>query len=331
MKAEVKNLIHPSSLILHPFASLIIPNWNGAHLLPTCLDSLKKQTFTDFEIIVVDNASRDNSRELLARNYPEVRVLTLDTNRGFAGGVNAGIRAARGEIIVLLNNDTEAEPNWLEELVHALEANKPAAMAASKLRLFNAREKLHSAGDYFRVDGIPGNRGVWEVDRGQYDDSNAPPVFGPCAGAAAYRRELFDAVGLFDESLGSYCEDVDLNWRARLAGFESVYAPRAIVYHMVSATGGGARASYFVGRNFILVLVKNYPAALWKKYWTKILRAQLRITFDALRHWRGEAARARLRGQLAGILAIPAFLKKRKQAQQLKRVRDEEIERVLAR
>ncbi len=322
------------------FLSVIIPNWNGAHLLPTCLDSLKRQTYTNFEIVVVDNASTDNSRELLARDYastaggtsPEVRVVLLDSNRGFAGGVNAGLRAARGEILVLLNNDTEAEATWLEELVRALQDSPRAAMVASKLRLFDARDKLHSAGDFYRVDGVPGNRGVWEVDRGQYDAAaSTPPVFGACAGAAAYRRELFDHIGLFDEDLGSYCEDVDFNWRARLAGFECVYAPRAVVYHHVSATGGGARASYFVGRNFILVLVKDYPSGLWNKYWAKIVAAQAHIAWEALTDWRGEAARARLRGQFAALAALPRFLSKRKETQPLKRVRDEELEQVLAR
>jgi GT2 family glycosyltransferase len=313
------------------FLSIVIPNWNGAHLLPTCLDSLKRQTYTDFEIIVVDNASTDNSRELMARDYPAVRVVALDSNRGFAGGVNAGIRAASAPVIVLLNNDTEAEATWLEELVRALQADSRAGMAASKLRLFDERDKLHSAGDFYRVDGVPGNRGVWEVDRGQYDDpAAAPPVFGACAGAAAYRRELFDRVGILDEDLESYCEDVDLNWRARLAGYGCVYAPRAVVYHHLSATGGGVRASYFVGRNFILVLVKDYPTALWKKYWAKIAAAQVRIAWDALRHWRGEAARARLRGQLAALAALPHFLSKRGETQRLKGVRDEELEKLLA-
>ncbi len=315
-----------------PLASIIIPNWNGAHLLPTCLDSLRRQTCQNFEIIVIDNASGDGSRELLARDYPEVRVLALDMNRGFAGGVNAGIPAARGELIVLLNNDTEAEPTWLEELVRPLQTDSRVGMVASKLRVFSEREKIHSAGDYYGVDGIPGNRGVWQIDRGQYDSADAtPPVFGACAGAAAYRRELFQAIGLFDEDLGSYCEDVDLNWRARLAGFECAFAPRAIVYHKISATGGGPLSSYFVGRNFILVLVKDYPAALWKKYWARILRAQLQITREALQSWRGEAARARLRGQWAAIAALPRFLGKRREVQQLKRVRDEELEKALAR
>ncbi len=310
--------------------SIVIPNWNGAHLLRTCLDSLRRQTYPDFETIVVDNASSDNSRELLAREYPDVRVVAMTANRGFAGGVNAGIRAARGRIVVLLNNDTEADPTWLEELVRPLANGARIAMVASKLRLFDEREKLHSAGDFYRVDGIPGNRGVWEVDRGQYDSPDAlPPVFGACGGAAAYRREAFDSVGLFDEELGSYCEDVDWNWRARLLGLDCAFAPNAIVYHKLSATGGGPRASYFVGRNFILVLVKNYPAGLWKKYGARILAAQLSITWHALRSWRGEAARARLRGQLAGLAAVPRFIRERRHVQHSRCVSDREIEKLL--
>lgn len=314
-----------------PRVSVIIPNWNGAALLPVCLASLASQTFRDFEIVVVDDASTDDSRELLRRDFPAARVVALNRRGGFAPAVNAGIREARGEILVLLNNDTEADAAWLTELVAALGTNPLTGMAASKLRLFGEREKLHSAGDYYRIDGIPGNRGVWEVDRGQYDTPEAlPPLFGASAGAAAYRRALFQAVGLFDEGLGSYCEDVDLNWRARLAGFDCAYAPRAIVYHMVSASGGGARASYYVGRNFIAVLAKNYPGGMWRKNWRRILGAQFGIAQDALKAWRGEAARARLRGQLAGVLALPYFLQQRDQIRQMRRVSDDEIERVLA-
>ncbi len=306
--------------------SVVIPNWNGSRFLPTCLNALRQQTLRDFEIIVVDDGSSDGSRELLARDYPKVRVIALETNRGFAPAVNEGIRAARGEIIALLNNDTEADAHWLEEIARALEQNPRAGMVACKLRLFDRRDHLHSAGDFYRVDGIPGNRGVWELDGGQYDDARG--VFGACGAAAAYRQAMLDEIGLFDEAFGSYCEDVDLNWRARLAGYACVYAPRAVVYHHVSATGGGALASFFVGRNFIYVLAKDYPRALWKKYWREILRAQGRIAWEALKSFRGAAARARLRGQMAGLLGLPRWLKKR--ATVIRRASDAEIEAYLA-
>ena len=315
---------------ISPRVSVLIPNWNGARLLPLCLRALQAQTFRDFEIVVVDNASTDDSLTLLTRDFPDVRVCALDANRFFAGAVNHGIRATTSEIVVLLNNDTEAEATWLEELIRALDANPRAGMAATKLRLFDERAKLHSAGDFYRADGVPGNRGVWEIDNGQYDGAqNPPPLFGACGGACAYRRAMLDDIGLLDEDLEFNCEDVDLNWRARLAGYDCAFAPRAIVYHMLSASGGGKFSSYYVGRNFIAVLAKNYPRALWQKYRGAILRAQWQITRDALRAWRGDAARARLRGQVAGILSLPRYLQKRKSVQVLKRVSDADIEKLL--
>lgn len=305
--------------------SVIIPNWNGLKLLPVCLNALRRQTLQNVEIIVVDNGSTDGSVQFIAREYPEVRVIPLPRNRGFAPAVNEGIRAARGETVVLLNNDTEADGHWLEEIARALRDHPDAGMVACKLRLFDRRDHLHSAGDFCRVDGIPGNRGVWEQDCGQYDDVNG--IFGAQGAAAAYRKAMLDEIGLLDEELGSYIEDVDLAWRARLAGYTCAYAPAAIVYHMVSATGGGPIASYFVGRNLIFVLAKNYPAGLWKKYRRDILRAQWQITRDAVRSIRGAAARARLRGQIAGLLGLPRWLGKRKQV--LRRASDAEIEKVL--
>lgn len=305
--------------------SVIIPNWNGLKLLPVCLNALRRQTLQNVEIIVVDNGSTDGSVQFIAREYPEVRVIPLPRNRGFAPAVNEGIRAARGETVVLLNNDTEADGHWLEEIARALRDHPDAGMVACKLRLFDRRDHLHSAGDFCRVDGIPGNRGVWEQDCGQYDDVNG--IFGAQGAAAAYRKAMLDEIGLLDEELGSYIEDVDLAWRARLAGYTCAYAPAAIVYHMVSATGGGPIASYFVGRNLIFVLAKNYPAGLWKKYRRDILRAQWQITRDAVRSIRGAAARARLRGQMAGLLGLPRWLGKRKQV--LRRASDAEIEKVL--
>jgi GT2 family glycosyltransferase len=225
-----------------------------------------------------------------------------------------------------LNDDTEADPHWLEEIAHTLDENPRTGIVACKLRLFDQRDHLHSAGDFYGVDGIPGNRGVWERDQGQYDDAGG--VFGACGGAAAYRKSMLDEIGLFDEELIANLEDVDMNWRARWAGYPIAYAPRAVVYHRVSASGGGAYGSFYVGRNFILVLAKNYPASLWKKYRLRILRAQLHISWDAMKSFRGAAARARLRGQIAGLLGLPHWLKRRGQV--IRRVNEADIEAVLA-
>jgi GT2 family glycosyltransferase len=307
--------------------SVVIPNWNGARYLPTCLDGLRRQTHSCFEVIVVDNASTDDSLTLLRRAYPEVRVVALRENRGFAGGVNAGLEAGRGEVLALLNNDTEADPRWLAELVRALDAHPDAGTAASKILLFDRRDTFHSAGDSFRVDGLPANRGVWQRDTGQFDREEY--VFGACGGAVAYRRQLLEQVGLFDESLFLNCEDADLAWRAQLAGWRCIYVPTAVVYHHLSATGGGAIASYYTGRNTIRVVTKDMPGPLLRKYWPLIVRAQMRIAWEALKAWRGEAARARLRGQLAGFLSLPGVVPQRRAVQDTRKVAIAEIERLL--
>ncbi len=308
--------------------SVVIPNWNGEKFLRGCLQSLREQTFKDFEVILVDNASTDGSVALVEREFPEVRVLRLPRNTGLTGGANAGIRDARGEVIALLNNDAEAHPRWLEALWSALERHPEAGMAASKILLYDRREIINSAGDFYRIDGIPGNRGVWEEDEGQYDREEY--VFGACGGAAAYRKAMLEKIGLFDEEMFMYCEDVDLAWRAQIAGYRCVYTPEAIVYHRLSATGGGKLASFYNGRNFIYVLAKDYPGSLFRKYWPLILRAQLRITAEALKAWRGEAARARIKGQLAGLRVIPRALSKRRAVYSLRRVPDDYLESLLS-
>jgi GT2 family glycosyltransferase len=322
----VSNLQLPTSNFQLP-ASIIVPNWNGAHHLPTCLDSLCSQSYPDFEVIVVDNGSTDSSLELLERDYPEVRVVALPENRGFAGGVNAGIREALGEIVAVFNNDAEADPRWLEELAEALARHPEAGMATPKVLLFDRRDIINTTGDFYGVDGVPGNRGVWQRDEGQFDREEY--VFGAAGVAAAYRRAMLDEVGLFDEDLISYCEDVDLAWRAQLAGWKCVYVPKAVVYHKLSATGGGKMASYYCGRNFIYVIAKDYPTTLLKKHWWRIVRAQFGIAWEALRAWRGEAARARLRGQLAGLCGLSRPLARRCAVQASRQVSDEYLESIL--
>jgi GT2 family glycosyltransferase len=310
-----------------PYISVIIPNWNGVHHLPTCLAALRHQTLRDFEVIVVDNGSMDGSVVWLAQNYPEVRVIALPHNFGFARACNIGISAAKGEILILLNNDTEAKIDWLAELMQVFEAYPEAGMAATKLRLFDRRNVLHSAGDIYHYDGTPANRGVWLEDQGQFDESIW--VFSPCGGAAAYRRSMLSEIGLLDEDFGSYLEDVDLGWRAQLAGYRCVFAPRAIVCHRLSATGGGKIASFYTGRNTLWVIAKNYPSSLLRRHWRAIATAQFRVSAAALRAWRGEAARARLRGQLVGLLTWPRLLLSRRQIQQARRVSDTYLESLL--
>ncbi|HSN76658.1 MAG TPA: glycosyltransferase family 2 protein [Anaerolineae bacterium] len=300
----------------HPFASIIIPTYDGKALLATCLAALRGQDYpTDrFEVIVVDDASSDGTVEYLAAAFPEVRVVALAQNGGFIAACNAGVAAGQGEVLVLLNNDTEAESGWLEALVAALVEHPEAGSAASKMLLFDRRDTLHTAGDMMGRDGIPRNRGVWQKDEGQYDQERW--VFGPCGGAAAYRRAAWQQAGGFDPALWMYMEDVDLAWRLQRLGWRSIYAPEARIYHQLSATGGGVLASYYTGRNTLWVIARNWPGALLRRHWRAIVAAQGRIAWNALRAWRGEAARSRLRGQLAGLWGLPQAWRQRQTEQQ---------------
>jgi GT2 family glycosyltransferase len=311
-----------------PLLSIIVPHYNGVHHLTTCFNALRDQTYPHLEIILVDNGSTDESVAITRRDFPEVKILELDQNLGLTGAINRGIEQAQGEVIVPLNNDTEVAPNWAQALVDALQAHPEAGIVACKMLLFDRRDTLHSAGDGFGADGIPINRGVWQKDAGQFDGNVY--IFGGCGGAVAYRREMLRDIGLFDEDLFMYLEDADLNWRAQLAGYRVVFAPQAVVYHHLSATGGGVIASFYTGRNTLFVLAKDLPGSIFRHHWPAIIGAQLKIAAEALRAWRGEAARARLRGQLAGLWGLPKWLGKRRAVQQKKRVDDKYLESLLS-
>lgn len=312
-----------------PSVSVIIPNYNGLRFLPVCLDALRGQSYPQelTEVILVDDASTDASVKFGRERYPEVKIVQLARNGGLAIGCNSGARAATGELLVMLNNDTEAEPGWLAALVEAAATNPHAGAVASKMLLFDRRDTLHNAGDLMGADGIPRNRGVWERDAGQYDDQ--PEIFGGCGGGVLYRRAAWEQAGGFDERLFMYLEDVDLAWRLRLLGWAAVFAPQARLYHHLSATGGGVLASYYVGRNTIWVIAKDMPGPLIRQHFGRIVQAQCRVAWDAARAWRGAAARARLRGQLAGLAGLPRVLGWRRVVQETRVLPVDELARLL--
>ncbi len=323
-----------------PAVSVVIPTRNGVHLLGECLRALQAQTYADFETIVVDDASTDGTRDALS-NHPHVVAVYLTGRRGhgFVAAANAGLARARGDIIVLLNNDAVPDPGWLEALVGALERHTWAGMAASRLVLYDRPGVFHSTGDYYGLDGVPGSRGVWQTDEGRYDAEEE--VFGPCAAAAAYRRSVLADLAqcdgtqppgyVFDPQLWMYCEDVDLNLRARLRGHRTVYVPTARVLHRLSATGGGPLASFYVGRNLIYLIAKDLPASVIGRNALRMVRAQMGFALQALRHIREPAARARLRGMLVGLLTWPRVLPSRRRVLRSATLNARQFEALLAR
>jgi len=310
-----------------PRVSVIVPNWNGSAIIGDCLESIRAQTYGNVDRIVVDDGSTDDSVDLIARGFPDFRLIALGENRGFAHAVNVGMRAALGDIFALLNSDARADPRWVEELVAALSRHPDAGSAASKILLDGPDCRIHSAGDVFLRAGVPDSRGVWEVDRGQYDDEQF--VFGACGGAAGYRRTMIEEIGPFDEQFGMYCEDVDLAFRAQLRGYRCVYAPRALVRHRLGASTPSDVASYLCGRNFVWLLARDAPEEWWRRHWAKFLRTQLALAIRALRHAREPAARARLRGQLHGLATVPRLVGQRGSVQRPRRVTSEQLSGLL--
>jgi GT2 family glycosyltransferase len=306
--------------------SVIIPNWNGAHHLPVCLDSLRCQDYRSFEVLIVDNASVDASLEVAAR-YPEFRLLAQSRNLGFTGACNAGLKAAQGGIRVLLNNDTETHPQWLSAIAAAFANHPEVGMVASKMLLFDQRNVIHTAGDYVTPDGLAHNRGIWRPDAGQY--SRRAYLFSACGGSAAYRATMLEEIGLLDDDFFFSFEDIDLAWRAQLAGWRCLFVPEAIVYHKLKASGGGKTASFYDGRNRIYTLIKNYPTDMWHDHRREVIEAQMKLVHEALKAWRGVEARATLRGVAAGLLGSIKMLRKRRAVQATRKVDRLYLERLM--
>jgi GT2 family glycosyltransferase len=306
--------------------TVVIPNWNGERFLRLCLDSLRRQTFPNFETVVVDNGSSDGSLSLVKRDFPEVQALALEKNRGFSAAVNAGIGASGAELVALLNNDTEQDPGWLAALVRAADEHPEVGFFSSKLVDFHDRRLLDGAGDALRLSGLPYRLGHGEVDRGQFDHPGY--VFSACGAAAMYRREMLDDVGLFDEDFVSYCEDGDLSFRAQLAGYRCLYVPDALVYHMGSASTGkrSATATRLGTRNSLSLLVKNLPISAVPHILPFFVPGQLaRLLTAAVTG----ALRAHLEGLAGAWQYLPLMLKKRREIQGRKRVSDARIRGLL--
>ena len=240
--------------------SIVIVNYNGLHFLKPCLDSLYHQTYSDFEVIIVDNASTDGSASYIIENYPNVHLVTNLINRGFAGGTNDGIRLSRGEYIFLLNTDTVLPPHTLERLMDAILKNSSYGMYGTKMLYPDGR--INSTGICISLSGAAWDRGMGEQDTSQYDHFDE--ILGPCGGAALYRRDLLKLVGGFDEDFFLFMEDVDLAIRIQQLGYHCLYVPNAVVYHHHGGTAGvGSDISIYYGnRNIIWYPIKNYPVWL---------------------------------------------------------------------
>jgi GT2 family glycosyltransferase/radical SAM superfamily enzyme YgiQ (UPF0313 family) len=309
-------------------ASVIIPNFNGRRFLQPCLDSLMVQTKKDMEVILVDNGSTDDSVAFTKQRYPEVRVLQLPSNRGFAGAVNQGIEQARGQFIAVLNNDTVAEARWLEMACDYLATHPEAGSCASKVLNREDPPVFDSAGSGLKRSGYTFNLGNGKKDSGQYDVRRE--VFGASASAAVYRKRMLEEIGPFDDAFFMYLEDVDLSFRSQLWGYRCVYLPEAVVHHVGAGTSGSQyhrKNVYFMARNSVYVLIKNMPREILKSNIFRILGffayLQLYHTLRTVHPW------SCAKGICRGLLNAKDMISKRRRILGGKRVEDDYVETLL--
>jgi GT2 family glycosyltransferase len=292
-----------------PEISVIVINWDGKHFLETCLSALRRQTFRDFETILVDNGSQDGSADYVRSTFPDVKLIVLRENLGFTGGNIAGLEQSNGELIVLLNNDTEADPEWLAEMYKASRDFPSAGSFASKMLFFDDRERIDNCGFFLTSAGVTMDLGRSERDGPEW--ATPRKVFGACGGAAGYRRKMLNDVGFLDNDFFMTYEDVDLSFRAQLRGYDCVFVPQAIVYHRFRATMTKypARQAFFSQRNIEFVYFKNMPLSLMLR---SLPQRLLYEVGGAIYFFRQGAGPAFLRAKLEAVSQLPAVLRKRK-------------------
>jgi GT2 family glycosyltransferase len=318
-----------------PLISTVILNWNGRNYLYSCLRSVKGQTYPNMEIILVDNASTDDSVETIRNVFSDLRLIVNPENMGFGGGNNRGMREAKGRYIFLLNSDTEMEENCVELLWRSIETDQTIGVTTPKIVLYDRRDTIDAAGLTIYPDGLSIGRGRLEPQE-KYDRSEE--VFFGSGCASLYRKEMLEEIGLLDADFFAYAEDTDLGWRARLAGWKAYYVPKAIVYHHHSKTLGAysSMKAFLVERNRIWVAWKNFPLPLlflWPFY--TLLRYFYQGVGTLLR--KGASGRfgqessslllipILIKAYWSGLKGLPAILRKRKEIQSRKRISNGEV------
>ena len=329
---------------LQPIVEVVIANWNRKELLRACLDSLSRQTHRSFEVVVVDNGSTDGSSamvEEMAKIYPvPLKLIVNRVNVGFCAANNQGIFSTDAELVALLNNDAEAEPNWLEALEAAIRQGEDIGMVASKVLVWEDPTRIDKCGHLMYPDGQNRGRGSGQTDHGQFD--RPEEVLWPDGCAAMYRRAMLEDVGGFDEDFFAYADDAELGLRARWAGWRCLYTPDAVVRHHRGATLGlgSARRLTLIERNRVLLAVKLFP---WSLLWANgaFLLARIGAGMWAavrnrgeIRHYPGmggkfTAGLALLRGMAQAVPRIPATLRKRRALREKRRLTGRQIRRLL--
>lgn len=316
--------------------SIVIPNYNGVEHLKTCYDSLKKQSYNDFTVILSDNGSKDNSIAYTKEQFPDAAVIEIGYNSGFAKAVNEGIKYSlkntNAEYILLLNNDIELAPGFLQTAVDSFARNPEASILAVKMLNYYERSKIDDCGDFIKSGGgSPFARGHGETDNGQYDKSEY--IFGACAGAAFYKSGIFKSVGFFDETFFAYFEDIDFSFRAQSAGFKCLYEPKAVCFHKRGGTSSVATHGFqteMCERNLVLMRLKNYPLSVYILYQPLFFIARVKRYYLFIRDYPFVIFLRGLKGYIRGSLLAVTKLGERFKIQKSRKVTTQYIKSLFA-
>ena len=319
-KRSRKKISHQSPK--NPLVSIIIPNFNGEAFLRNAVHSLIHQTWTNTEIIIVDNNSTDKSIPMIKKEFPQVKVMSLNHNAGFSAAINTGVKISQGQYISFFNNDAQAKPDWIETLIKAIENEEEIGFAASRILCQRDTRLIDSAGDGITSSGKCFNIGNNNLNGPQFDKQRW--VFGATGAASFYKREALLEAGELDEDFFMYLEDVDLSFRLQTLGYKCLYVPEAIVTHIGSATADAfpGLKTYYLSRNLISLLVKNIPKSLIKLNFTPFLGHLFYMFFYQLLINREPVSF--LRGLYHGIQMIESNIRKRKIILGARRITDEE-------
>lgn len=328
---------------VNPIFSVLVINWNGKHHLEECFDSVLGQSFRDFEVFLVDNASTDGSVEYVRGRYGErVHCIVLPGNLGFAGAYNVAIPKSRGAYVILLNNDTRVERDWLRSLAEAVARHPDAGMFTPKVLEYGDPERIDNTGHVIYRDGLSRGRHRLERDDGRFDREEE--VIFPSGCAGVYKREMLDRIGLLDESYFSFGEDTELGLKGRWAGYACYYVPGARVYHKYSATWGkySPEKAFLVERNRMWILWKHFPvwdilASPWYTFRRYLYHLQGLVqkkgaTYRfAEQHPAYKLALALLRAYGSALVGLPRVMAQRRKFSSCRKISSTEFRRVLDR
>lgn len=304
-------------------AAIIIVNWNGIQFLRDCFSSIMDQTYINYKIYFVDNGSTDGSVNFVKTNYPNIKLICLDKNYGFAKGNNKGIEEALKDktvsYIVLLNNDTIADVNWLKELIKAADMDESIGAVGSKMIFYHHKDLINTMGIVPLKNGNALNYKKYEL---QKDQTKSEKIFAPCAGAALYKRNALEETGLFDEDYFCYLEDVDLGYRLNLCGYTSYVNPKSFVYHIHSATSSRINEfkNFLIVRNSLYNCIKYlhpvntiiYPVLTLYYYFRLNRSAHEKLKYEINAVSRNVYVKNIFKAYCSIILTLPGLLSKRK-------------------